>query len=74
MAEEPADLVRALLQGGPDSLSRADRQRRVAADEPEVKIPRGHCTEHFRRTVEIARIGEREYRIYRWSYRTYVAE
>jgi len=66
--------VNVLLEGGPDVFSPADRRRRIPAGEFKVKVSRGHCTEHFCRTPQTVHIEDREFQVYHWSYRTYVAE
>ncbi|MCF6472144.1 hypothetical protein FAF44_27680 [Nonomuraea sp. MG754425] len=74
MGQNLSSLVHILLTGGPDALEAADRRRRIPAGESEVKVRRAHCTEHFRRTPVTVRIHQREFQVYDWSHRTYVAE
>ncbi|RBQ17809.1 hypothetical protein DP939_23405 [Spongiactinospora rosea] len=66
--------MRVFLQGGPDDLSQAARRCRAPADDPEVKVPRRNGYEHFCRTTEILIVDRCEFTVYRWSYRTCVAE
>jgi hypothetical protein len=72
--QDSVSLVNVLLEGGPDVFSLADRRRQIPAGESKVKVSRGHCTEHFYRTPQAVRIDDREFQVYQWSYRTYVAE
>jgi hypothetical protein len=67
-------MVKVLLSGGPDIFSSSDRRRRASAGEPEVKVPLGHCIEHFCWTRRAVSIEHHEFQTYHWASRTYVAE
>lgn len=67
-----ADVVEAVLVGGPDSLSVELRRQRVAADEAKIKIMHLDGYEHFERDPD----GDpRQPEVaFRWCQRTRIAE
>jgi hypothetical protein len=66
-------LVVVLLRGGPDDLPRA---LEVPAHEVDDRlcIPRGNGYEHFEFTQEYDDFDGQPAPVYRWSYRTAIAE
>jgi hypothetical protein len=64
--------VEAVLVGGPSDIEEQDRRRRVTRDSSKVKLARLGGYEHFERD---ARAGtERRVLVFRWVYRTRIAE
>jgi hypothetical protein len=63
----------ALLKGGPENLPRVWETPPGGTDE-RVKIPCGNGYEHFEFTQEYADVGCRSMPVYRWVYRTAIAE
>ena len=61
-----------LLRGGPDDVPRV--WEAPSGGSGEVKIPRGNGHEHFEFSHEYADIGGGPMPVYRWSYRTAIAE
>ncbi|MER7167602.1 DUF5988 family protein [Micromonospora sp. NPDC000207] len=58
------------LEGGPASLPPELRRQRISPDAPKVKIPFNGGYEHFERTDD----ENREPVVFRWSYRSRIAE
>jgi hypothetical protein len=69
-----ATSVRAVLEGGPASLSEALRVQTVSATTEKIKIPHYGGYEHFERTSEYQRNVSSAHVIFRWTTRTVVAE
>ncbi|MET8679694.1 DUF5988 family protein [Streptomyces sp. NPDC004647] len=65
--------VLALLRGGPSDIPEIWEIPSGGTDE-QVKIPRGNGYEHFEFAREYARIGDELMPVYRWCYRTFIAE
>ncbi len=62
-----------VLRGGP--ASRADKDLYYAENQNEnLKVFRGHCYDHFKRTDQTHIHNGRKLPIYTWSDCTYVAE
>ncbi|MCC9312401.1 DUF5988 family protein [Kitasatospora sp. RB6PN24] len=61
------------LRGGPSDLSGV-REVEFEGLEDRLKIPRGNGYEHFELTRELKDVGERPVPVYRWLYRTAIAE
>lgn len=67
-----ADVVEAVLVGGPDSLSVELRRQRVAADEAKIKIMHLGGYEHFERDPDFD--PHQPEVAFRWCQRTHIAE
>lgn len=63
-------MTEVLLEGGPVDIPR----RWQTADPGHIRVPRMAGYEHFEPTGRVDRVGDREVAVYRWSYRTRVAE
>ena len=66
-------LVTAVLHGGPADLPPNMRRCEVAVDQQKIKVPWLGGNEHFERDVEAAQDPGQPV-VFRWSYRTRVAE
>ncbi|MFC5804786.1 DUF5988 family protein [Streptomyces formicae] len=62
-----------LLQGGPDDLPQVWPLPPGGCGEP-VKIPRYNAYEHFEFAHEHRTLDGESMPVYRWTYRTYIAE
>ncbi|MFD4138575.1 MULTISPECIES: DUF5988 family protein [unclassified Streptomyces] len=62
-----------LLQGGPDDLPQVWVLPPEGCGEP-VKILRHNAYEHFEFTQEYRTLHGESIPVYRWTYRTYIAE
>ncbi|WP_280685488.1 DUF5988 family protein [Kitasatospora sp. MAA19] len=61
------------LKGGPSDIPEI-REVKSGSIEDRLKIPRGNGYEHFEITQEFKDVGGVLMRVYRWSYRTAIAE
>lgn len=66
--------VKIILRGGPDELAAADRSVPVAELGQKLKIRYGVGYEHFVHDGECQLIDGREVAVFRWTYRTKIAE
>jgi uncharacterized protein DUF5988 len=66
--------VRIMLSGGPAGLSAADRDVPVAELGQPLKICYRAGYEHFVHDGEFRTVDEREVAVFRWTYRTKIAE
>ncbi|WP_370149225.1 DUF5988 family protein [Streptacidiphilus sp. EB129] len=62
-----------LLRGGPDDLPQIWEVSAYGADD-RIKVPRLNGYEHFEFFHEFEEIGGMNMPVYRWSYRTAIAE
>ncbi|MFI8854777.1 DUF5988 family protein [Streptomyces sp. NPDC053499] len=65
--------LRVVLKGGPDSIPRIVEVA-PGEEEPQVKVLRGNGYEHFEFTREYEEHDGQELPVYRWCYRTFIAE
>ncbi|MGP4004171.1 DUF5988 family protein [Streptomyces sp. 8N706] len=65
--------VLVLLRGGPSDIPEIWEIPPGGTD-GQVKIPRGSGYEHFEFAQEYAPIGDELMPVYRWCYRTFIAE
>ncbi|WTK18415.1 DUF5988 family protein (plasmid) [Streptomyces sp. NBC_01525] len=65
--------VRVMLCGGPDGSPPTWEVESPGA-QTRVKVPRGNGYEHFEFTDECAEYEGEQLPVYRWCYRTYIAE
>jgi Family of unknown function (DUF5988) len=66
--------VRAVLEGGPESIPAASRIRAVDPQEEKIKLPHYGGYEHFERADWLDEGTSSRHLIYRWTMRTKVAE
>ncbi|WP_432906167.1 DUF5988 family protein [Micromonospora matsumotoense] len=66
----PRTTVLIALEGGPASLPPELRSQRISPDAPKVKVPHHGGYEHFERPDD----GDDEPLVFRWAYRSRIAE
>ena len=66
--------VRAILEGGPESIPAASRIQEVSPLDDKIKIPHYGGYEHFERIGWLEENTAAQHLIYRWKMRTEVAE
>jgi hypothetical protein len=66
-------MTEVLLEGGPADIPRYWRPETDATAE-HIRVPRLAGYEHFEPTGRVHQVDDREVAIYRWMYRTRVAE
>jgi hypothetical protein len=70
----PAEVV-VILSGGPAArLPQAQRLHRVDVDETVVKVAQGRHYDHYHAVSESVEVDGLRVPVFRWLYRTYVAE
>lgn len=66
--------VRAILEGGPESIPEASRIQEVSALAEKIKLPHYGGYEHFERAGWLEEDTSCRHLIYRWTTRTELAE
>jgi Family of unknown function (DUF5988) len=69
-----ADLIRAVLEGGPNSIPVASRTQMVSPREEKIKLPHYGGYEHFERAGGADENVPSRPAVFRWTMRTKVAE
>ncbi len=68
------DKIRVLLEGGPSGLSECDRVRVVDTLLDRIKLMLGNGYEHFAYSGESRDLDGARLPVFRWCYRTKIAE
>jgi hypothetical protein len=66
--------VRAILEGGPDSIPAASRIQEVSPLDEKIKFPHYGGYEHFERVGWLDENTSSQHLIFRWTMRTELAE
>jgi hypothetical protein len=69
-----AELVAAVLLGGPANLPETERRQQVPVAESKIKIPHMGGYEHFHRQDEGLTAGPEAPLVFHWAMRTKIAE
>ena len=71
---ENSDLIEAVLEGGPASITEALRSRTINPSQEKIKLQHYGGYEHFERTDRTGANIADGYVVFRWTKRTEIAE